>query len=198
MAAAAEAERGRAGSRARLLAAAAEVFRTRGYAEASVEEIAVAAGVSRMTLYRQFGGKAALAAELFGQVVRAQMPQLLAIGERDWRDPATVAAWIAALFASDRAQRQMLAVFSQANVEEPGFTELGHRFIAELIATLAARIPAFRVTPETDRRRWLEAWLLLYEVLDQSNHAARARGIAADPLVAELLAERFCRFVAGG
>jgi AcrR family transcriptional regulator len=184
-------------SRDRLLSAAANAFCAQGYFPVSVEDIASAAGVSRMTFYRHFAGKAAIAAELFRRNSGAEMPHLLAIREQDWRDRAIVVEWLVGQFASDRAQRQLLRVFRQANVDEPDFTQAGHRFIADVITGLGEAIPAFAADPEApqERRRWVEAWLLLYEIFDQANHAARDSGIAADPLIIEILADRFIRFV---
>lgn len=43
--------------RSAVVAAALELFRTQGYDQTSVEQIAKAAGVSRSTFFRQFGGK---------------------------------------------------------------------------------------------------------------------------------------------
>lgn len=185
-------------SRERLLAAATQEFCSAGYFSVSVEDIASAAGVSRMTFYRHFSGKAALALELFRANVATWLPRFIVIGQLDYHDPATVADWIASLFAADRASGQLLRVFIQANVEESGFTESAQQLIGTLIAELGKTIPAFALDPasEADRRRWLEAWLLVYEILDQSNHASRGAGVASDPLMPELLAERFVRFVA--
>lgn len=185
-------------SRERLLAAATQAFCSAGYFSVSVEDIASAAGVSRMTFYRHFSGKAALALELFRANVAIWLPRFIVIGQLDYHDPATVANWIASLFAADRASGQLLRVFIQANVEEARFTESAQQLLGTLIAELGKTIPAFALDPasEVDRRKWLEAWLLVYEILDQSNHAARGAGVASDPLMPELLAERFVRFVA--
>lgn len=183
-------------SRERLLSAAADAFCTRGYFAVSVEDIASAAGVSRMTFYRHYSSKAALAGDLFHDNAEAAMPQLLAVGRRDFRDRQTVAEWLAELFARDRAQARLLRVFTQANVDEPEFTRRGHAFIDALVHGLGATIPAFALDPASpDRRRWIEAWLLVYEILDQSNHAALNSGVATDPLVIEILADRFVAFV---
>ena len=43
--------------RSAVVAAALELFRTQGFEQTSVEQIAKAAGVSRSTFFRQFGGK---------------------------------------------------------------------------------------------------------------------------------------------
>jgi AcrR family transcriptional regulator len=181
-------------SRESLLAAARESFCEVGYFAVSVEDITSAAGVSRMTFYRHFSGKPAIASELFRLNVATAMPRLLAIGARDFRDRAVVKDWIADLFAADRASRQLLQVFIQASVEGGGFAETGHSFIADMITGLGRKIPAFALGP-SERRQWLEAWLLIYEILDQGNHAARESGVATDPLVTEILADRFLAFV---
>jgi len=183
-------------NRERLLAAAMQLFCDRGYLAVSVDDIATAAGLSRMTLYRHFGGKGDLAAELFRCSAKRAEPRLLQIGIAEYVRHEVVVAWIASLFDMDRANAQVLRVFIQATVEN-GFSESAQEWISNLITMLGTTIPAFsidRADPD-QRRRWLEAWLLLYEILDQSNHAALNSGVSGDPLVIDILAERFCRFV---
>jgi AcrR family transcriptional regulator len=184
-------------SRERLLAAARDAFCARGYFSVSVDEIAAAAGVSRMTLYRHFSGKPAIAQMLFRRSSALGTPAILAIGERDYRDRAVVVAWLGEIFGRDRDHRRLLQVFIQANVDEAGFTEAAHAFIDGLIVGLGRHIDAFAIDRETasGHRRWIEAWLLLYEMLDLSNHAARDAGIAAEPVVIDILADRFLAFV---
>jgi AcrR family transcriptional regulator len=187
-------------SRERLLSAAVERLCQDGYQSVSVEDIAAAAGVSRVTFYRHFSGKAELAVRLFRRASAAAMPRFVAIRAIDFRDRAAVHNWIVALFAADRVNRRLLRIFMQAVAVEPGFTAKAQELIAELIVELGEAIPAFALTPDrpAQRRRWLEAWLLLYEILDQSNHAALDSGVATDPLVMDILAGRFVAFVAAG
>ena len=89
-------------SRNRLLAAATAQFGARGYLAVSVEDIATAAAVSRVTFYRHFTGKEALAVELFLRIAAAAMPRFLRIGALDYRDRATVRTWMDGLFEADR------------------------------------------------------------------------------------------------
>ena len=187
-------------SRDRMLRAATSEFCARGYFDVSVEDIATSAGVSRMTFYRHFSGKADIASELFRLNSQAAMPRLMKIANLDFRDRAVVEQWIARLFDVDRDRRQLLRVFSQANADEAGFTQSAQRLIDDLILGLGQVIPAFALDPEApaDRRRWIEAWLVLYEILDQGNHAARGAGLATDPLMPGILADRFLRFVLQG
>lgn len=184
------------GSRERLLAAAARAFCERGYVSVSVEDIAVAAGVSRMTFYRHFGGKAELTAALFHTNAAAHLPTILSIARQDFRDRQVVRNWIAAIFAADAEQRLLLRVFVQANVTEAQFTDEAHSFLHDILLGLGQGIPAFVLDPEApaDRRRWVEAWLLIYEILDQSNHAARGSGVATDRVIIDVLADRFVAF----
>jgi TetR/AcrR family transcriptional repressor of mexJK operon len=62
------------GKRAAIVAAANTMFMERGYAGVTMEAVAAAAGVSKMTVYGHFRDKAAL----FGAVVRTVSDQLIA------------------------------------------------------------------------------------------------------------------------
>ncbi len=184
-------------SRDRLLSAAAAAFCANGYFAVSVEDIASKAGVSRMTFYRHFAGKAALAIALFDQNVSRAMPRFLGIARHPRIDRALVQDWLADIFEADRESGQLLRVFIQANVADSGFTEAAQTLLGTIIEELGKHIPAFALDPQADRKRWLEAWLLIYEILDQSNHAARGAGVSTDPMVIEILADRFLQFVSG-
>ncbi len=191
------AQRRKQDSRERLLAAAADKFSSNGYFTTSVEDIAAAAGVSRMTFYRHYSDKADLAVELFNREFEETKARYFRIAEDDFRDVSVVRAWITDVFEKDRARRGLMAVFSQARADQPGFASKAQHMIEDLIAGLGEGIPAFRMKRSTTagRRRWLQAWLLLYEILDQSNHAALESGVATDPLIPDILAERFVSFV---
>lgn len=184
-------------SRERLLAAATAQFGVRGYVAVSVEDIATAAGVSRVTFYRHFSGKEELAVELFLCAAKAAMPRFLSIGQRDYQDRATVYAWIEEQFAADRENRALLSVFTQATVDSSEFLSRGHQYLADNIRALGEQIPAFALNPDAaqDRRRWIEAWLLIYELKDQSNHAALGSGVATDPVILDIFTDRFLAFV---
>ncbi len=194
---AAYSQRRKQDSRERLLAAAVETFCAEGYVGVSVEEIAAAAGLSRITFYRHFSCKVDLAVEVFRGAAGAAMPRFLAIREAGALDGPAIRSWIAQLFASDRLNRRLLRAFTQAAGVDPDFTEQAQALITDIIAGLGEGVPAFAIDPDEpgDRRRWLEAWLLIYEILDQSNHSALESGIAGDPLVIDILADRFLGFI---
>ncbi|MDL4819671.1 TetR/AcrR family transcriptional regulator [Actinomadura opuntiae] len=82
----------KARTRRRLLDAAAHVFARKGYAGASVEEIAEAAGFSIGALYSNFGGKEELFLELLAGGTRARVERggrLVAAVEAGTEDPVS-------------------------------------------------------------------------------------------------------------
>ena len=183
-------------SRENLLAAATRLFCRDGYASVAIEDITNEAGVSRITFYRHFPTKAAVAMELFHRAAADGGPHILAIGERDWRDRQTVALWLAEHFAAGREKQGILRVLSQANVAEADFTKAAQPFIPNMIAALGKSIPAFDIKDDSYRRA--KAWLLIYTILDQSNRAATMPGNGNNPMMVEVLADSFVDFVRGG
>ena len=184
-------------SRENLLSAAIKLFCSRGYAGVSIEDITSEAGVSRITYYRHFPSKAAVALELFNRAAAEGVPRMLQIGARDYGDRATVVEWLGDFFAADKEMQGVLRVLSQANLEEIDFSRQVQPFILNLVKELGKSIPAFAIDRDepSDERRRVKAWLLLYTILDQSNHAATRSGMATNPMMIEVLADSFVDFV---
>lgn len=67
----------------RLLAAATQLFAEQGYDRTSVQEIVVAAGVTKGALYHYFGSKEDLLHEVYGRVLRLQQERLDAFADAD-------------------------------------------------------------------------------------------------------------------
>ena len=182
-----------------LLLAATDLFCQKGYAAISVEDITSEAGVSRVTFYRHFPTKAAVALELFQRAGEVAGPRLVEIGSRNFRDRATVLAWLADFFDLNREMGGIVRVLSQANVVESNFSEEVRPYIFDIMRARGRTIPAFDVDPASaaDDKRKVRAWLLLYTILDQSNHAAAPHGVADNPMMIEVLADSFLEFVNG-
>lgn len=68
-----------AGTRARLITAAREAFAAHGYAEASMDELTAAAGLTRGALYHHFGGKQGLLEAVIAQIDAEMAERLTAI-----------------------------------------------------------------------------------------------------------------------
>jgi AcrR family transcriptional regulator len=93
---------------AQIRAAAIAAFHGRGL-DTPLEEIAAAAGVSKATIYNRFGGRAGLIDAVIGELVAAEMYEILGNAERV-KDP-----WEAvATYVADRRDLQY---------REPAFTD---------------------------------------------------------------------------
>ena len=83
--------------RDRILAAALELMQQGGLAAVSLDAVAARAGITRMTVYNQFGSKAGLLEELFDQLVtRGAFSELPAIFTE--KDPGTAFDSLVAVF----------------------------------------------------------------------------------------------------
>src|ERR1700759_5188839 len=96
-------------NRQRILAAAAEVFTERGL-DATLDEVARAAGVGVGTVYRRFPDKESLVTELF----RARMDALVTVAEEactaadPWLGLASYLEFAAAAMAGDQGLRELM------------------------------------------------------------------------------------------
>jgi AcrR family transcriptional regulator len=87
--------------RAAVVAAALELFQAQGFEQTSVEQIAKAAGVSRSTFFRQFGGKEDV---VFAdhEVLLERLKEFLAEGHEDpWGAVCAASESVFAHFAND-------------------------------------------------------------------------------------------------
>ncbi|HLH71163.1 MAG TPA: TetR family transcriptional regulator [Candidatus Dormibacteraeota bacterium] len=170
----------RAQRREQILAAATEAFARAGFARTSLDDVAAAAGVSRVILYRHFASKA----DLYRAVLeRARQRLVTAIGE-DHYTLASVDALVAAA-AEDPAGFRLL--FHHA-AREPEFREEMDRFRADMVAVayrhLVDTIPdqpwaewAARLTPMVAAEAII-AWLDVGQP-DRDRAGARIREVLA-------------------
>ncbi|MFC5890953.1 helix-turn-helix domain-containing protein [Kitasatospora sp. CM 4170] len=124
--------RRRTHTRARLLAAASELFLTVGFARTSIEDVCAAAGYTRGAFYSNFGSKEDLLLALFDEQAAGRMAEL----ER-------LAAACEALAPQERARRLVEALL-RVEPEEAGWILLflEFRLLAARTAGLADRVAA--------------------------------------------------------
>ena len=189
-------------TREKVLAAAATLFRERGYEGASIAAIAGAAGVSEETIYARFRNKRALVGELLARAVRGsdprpvpeqEGPRALAVAT-DQREQLRI-------FAADISARleraaPLLAVIAGAARAEPELAELLGRAHADRLANLRvvvdalARNGALRIPKkEAAETVWALTSPELHQVLVRQRGWGRARyrDWLADSLAALLL-----------
>jgi TetR/AcrR family transcriptional repressor of mexJK operon len=149
--------RTRAGGRSRgaakrraILAGAKKVFLRRGFEGASMDEVALAAGVSKMTVYRHFASKEALFAGLVGGLCEAMVDGALSDG-LDGLPPAEALRRFGRGFARTVFDPATLSLLRSVLAESARFPALGRLFYASgperNIADLAAYFAARRDDP---------------------------------------------------
>ena len=128
-------------NRAKILAAAEELFATRGAAEVTMEDIARAAGVGRGTLYRRYPDRAAIAVALLDEHER-RLQEALLRGEPPLGPGAPPAERLAAFYAAmvDLLARHAHLVLG-AEVGHSRFSTGAYGFWRAHVRALASEAP---------------------------------------------------------
>jgi AcrR family transcriptional regulator len=127
----------------RILDGAATAFAKGGYAATSMEDIAAAAGVSRLLLYRDFAGKR----ELYEAVLARTQARLAGAVERPGMSEA-----LRQVLAVARADPDGFTLMFRHAAREPDFTAYAESFFAESVRTSTAILE--RLEPDPALRRW--------------------------------------------
>ncbi|HXB88600.1 TetR family transcriptional regulator [Mycobacterium sp.] len=183
-----------------LIAAARPLFAAQGFAEAALETIVRAAGVTRGALYHHFADKTELFAAVFEQVegeVAAQMGEAIAAsGQTDPVEVMRLGAgfWLDA--CSDPEVQRIVLVDAPAVLGWTRWTEIGNRYNVGLVRALltdaveTGRIPSqpIEATALTILGAMREA--TLYVALAEDHDQARQEaGIVMNRLIHALSAE---------
>jgi AcrR family transcriptional regulator len=128
--------------RARVLAAAVELFATKGFDGTSVQEIVRRAEVTKGAMYHYFMSKDDLLYEIYHALISAQLADLDEILSQRMSPPDTVRAIISNLMDTTAARAEETAVFAREM----------HRLDDERLAAIRA-----------DRRRYHETFRALIE-----------------------------------
>jgi len=112
----------KAATRARLLEAAARVYAARGFAGATLDDVAEEAGLTKGAVYGHFGSKDNLLTALFQEYVAAEVAEQVSLFDRDettWRRPWSGAdSWMAELEREPEAFRLLVEFWTAAGRDE--------------------------------------------------------------------------------
>ena len=149
---------GRDERRAQILGAAASAFVEEGYAATSIDDVAAAAGITKVIVYRHFAGNEELYRSILDDVVA-----VLAVAFDDANaaredGPAAPAPSLVALLDAARAQPdafRLLTVHAPREVEFRTYAELTRRGMEEATGALLEPLGA-----DPELRAWLVALLV--------------------------------------
>jgi AcrR family transcriptional regulator len=150
---------GREARREVILRSAAEAFADRGYAATSMEEVAGAAGITRLIVYRHFASKR----ELYDAVLERVADRLRDEFTAELRPGRVGEGAVRALLTVARENPAGFSLLWRHAAREPQFTEHADAIRARVVAgaeTLLERVPAGQHLPRT----WAAATLVAYLV----------------------------------
>ncbi len=127
-----------AGTRERLLTAAAGEFAARGFAGASVDRIALSARVNKAMIYYHFASKAALYQEILGDMFAAVGTRIRSVAASDASPSAKLARFVEAIADEAEARPHFPPIWFREIAEEGAHLEEGTlREMAGIVQTLA-------------------------------------------------------------
>jgi hypothetical protein len=129
------------------------------------------------------------------------MPLWTRIAGEDFNDSSVVAAWINALFDHFEARRNTLRTFSEMSSVEPHLLARVEAAVSAIITQLGDSIPGFAAARGDDaasRKRWCEAWLVLWNLREQCGRNATGRTTLNRDIIVETLTEAFLRVAKTG
>jgi AcrR family transcriptional regulator len=174
-------------TRARILDAAIELFRARGFEEATMREIASAAGVATGAAYYYFDSKDAIVLAFYGRAQQELEPlldQALA-GTRDFEGRLRALIEVKlSYFAPDRGLLRALAAHADPEHPLSPFSEQTAAtrdqdiaFFARLLAESRIKIPA-DLSPWLPRILWMyQMGLILFWIYDRSEGQKRTHAL---------------------
>jgi len=161
-------------TRQRLLDTALELFESKGYSATTVDDIAVAAGTTRVTFYAHFASRRAIMAALIAQLnvilERGQSPvhgstAPLLVDVVRAGTPAAIGAWLRQQAARWTIIRPYIIAASTAAAVEPEIRDLVDEWSEEVVGDITDGLDlAERFEPATRHFRGV----LAYEMLDRT------------------------------
>lgn len=154
-------------NRQSILTAGMLTFKDKTYANTSVEDVIVRAGVSRATFYKHFSSKLSLAEGLLDEMVQqlGRAHDRLARIENPRRED--IVFWLESLAEIFDENKTLLIVLADLFATEPNLREPSRRVYKQRIRTLAKSFAVFRevsATGEHDPGAWDRALLLMTEI----------------------------------
>lgn len=164
----------RADTRRRLKEGARGLFATKPYHDATIDEIAAHAGISRATFYLHYDGKQTLLRDLLADDMAAQRKLFeRLVGGGDDPSPAVIEEWIRAYVAAFVRRRAALTLFYTVLGSDPAFLTTITAERDALFDDIGQHSAAFRFSEdETGRARRVAAHLLIFQIEQFCTHAA--------------------------
>jgi AcrR family transcriptional regulator len=164
--------------RRQLLDVARDLFAARGFHSTSMDDVAVAAGVTKPVLYQHFRSKRGLYSELLNDVGTVLLAEIAEATGRLTGGRARVEAGFTAYFRYVAANQSAFRLLFGASVRNDAeFARVAERVVADIAATIATLIEV----DASDEQRLVLAHAIVGIAESTSRRALIETGAAADP-----------------
>lgn len=182
-----------------ILDAAARLFREKTYPETSIDNIAAAAKVSRVTIYKHFESKIAIARALSARAGALLVEDYASLAKSPDPTRPEIEQWINRILSSFSKNREVIRLMASITWQEPELLLLRAESYARTLGRLGATIPAFRTASSgTDKKAYIEGHLLLVQ-LNEFCFELAITGLPVDRDDAVgVLADNVARFIEKG
>lgn len=187
--------------RAEIVAAAAKLFKAKGYRGTTLADIAGAVGADRASLYYYIGSKEELLDEVVTDVVRANLARAEDIRDSDDDAPAKLRRLITELMVSYATHYPFLYVYLQENLAHVAKSRekwsrqmraVNRKWEAAVEAIVAQGLDEGTLRPVTDAR------VMAYGVIGMVSWTNRWFNPATSPVDAATIGEAYAEMVLGG
>jgi AcrR family transcriptional regulator len=155
-------------TRSRLVDAAGEMFRAKGYAATTIDDVVSAAGATRATFYLHFGGKVDLIAEIHKRIepelerVNEELTAAIRDGQR-----AAIARWLDSAFRLWESLKDVASAQQEAAASEP---QIRAAMTASYDRAIAAIVEGFRQAGRWNSGQRKVRAILMYSQLQNVFH----------------------------
>lgn len=182
-----------------ILDAAAQVFRERTYLETSMDSIAAQAKISRVTIYKHFESKIAIARALGVRAGALLVEDYASLAKSADPTRAEIEHWIHRIVSSFAKNREVVRLMAAITWQEPELLLLRAEQYAKTLCRLGQTIPAFRAAASgTDRKAYIKGHLLLVQLNELCFELALSDLPVDHDEAVGVLADNFVRFIDEG
>ena len=189
-------------TRRRLLMAGRRLFRSRGVENVAMEDVALAAKVSRATVYLHFNGKPALLEALLLEDWDGQMRLFDRLATIDLSDEAPLREWVMSIAEGMMRARDSFAIHRAALGQNPDLTLRHLRHRQDLAGRLLAAVDGAAAANSPDEakpnRRLIEAEFIAAELEFFATGAALGWSAGEVEFGADVVTERIRAFALAG
>lgn len=158
-------ERQKLESREKILDAAGRLFRETSFSAATIGGIASYAKLSRVTVYKHFESKIAVAEALGARWRALSFDDHTSLAKSADPSLEDIQAWVRRILSVFSEHRELLSIMASIAWQEPPLLIIRATAYARIIETLGQRIPAFRAASSgEDERARIKAYLLIVQL----------------------------------